>query len=262
MKVLIVDDEIGAVEVLQKRVREVLGEEAEIFTARNGRDALEIVRTEQTDVMFLDVEMPGMSGLEIAKLSKELYPKTNIIVCTAYEQYALKAWELFISGYIVKPASPEDIRRALEHLRTPVVEKLTVRCFGNFAVFHRGEIIKFGRSGAKELFAYLVNRRGSSVSSGELCSALQNNSQDAELKKANVRKYVMELRRTLSAIGFSDVLIHSRDNYSVDTAKLDCDFYRFLEGDDAARRMYLGEYMSQYGWAEDTVGLLETMKNR
>ena len=260
MNVLIVDDEISAVEILGKRIREILGEEAKIFTARNGRDALEILGREAVDVLFLDVEMPGMSGLEVAKKCSELYPKTNVICCTAYEQYALKAWELFVSAYIVKPASPEDIRKALSHLRIPVVEKLTVRCFGNFEVFHEGRILRFGRSGAKELLAFLVDRRGAGMSSGELCAVLSSDAAEPELKKASVRKYVMELRRVLAENGFEDVLLHTRDNYAVNPARLDCDFYRFLEGDPTARMMYNGEYMRQYSWAESTTGLLESMR--
>lgn len=260
MKILIVDDEIAAIEVLGKRLKEVLGEDVHLLTAKSGKKALEIVENEQVDVMFLDVEMPGMSGLEVARQVKAVYPKTNIILCTAYEQYALKAWDLFISGYIVKPASPEDIRKALSHLRTPVVERLTVQCFGSFEVFFRGEIVNFGRSGAKELFAYLVNRRGAGVSSGELCDVLRSEEAEIELKKASVRKYVMEIRKALTPIGFEDVLRHTRDNYSVHPGRLDCDYYRFLEGDPVARKMYNGEYMIQYSWAETTVGLLETMR--
>lgn len=260
MKVLIVDDEIGAVEILEKRIREVLGEGAVIFSTRNGKDALSIVRDEQVDVMFLDVEMPGMNGLETARISKASYPKTNVVLCTAYEQYALKAWGLFISGYIVKPASADDIRNALDHLRTPVIEKLTVQCFGYFDVFFRDEIVKFKRSGAKEMLAYLVNVCGASVTGGELCEILREDAVNPELKRASVRKYAMEIRNALSNIGFDDILCHTRDNYYVNTSKLDCDYYHFLEGDSDARKMFCGEYMRQYSWAETTIGRLESMK--
>ena len=260
MKLLIVDDERSAVEVLCRRLREVLGDDVQLFTARNGRKALEAMRQEQPDIVFLDVEMPGMSGLEVAQQIKESYPKTNIIMCTAYEQYALKAWELFVSGYLVKPASPDDIKKALGHLRSPVVERLKVQCFGNFEVFLDGEIVAFGRRGAKELFAYLVNKRGAGVSSGELSEVLRSEAVDPELKKASVRKYVMEIRKTLSRIGFEDALRHTRDSYSIHPDRLDCDFYRYLEGDPVAVKLYNGEYMSQYGWAEPTIAMLEAMR--
>lgn len=260
MKVLIVDDEISAIEILERRVREVLEDNVTIFTTTDGEDALNIVKNEQVDVMFLDVELPGMSGLEIAKQSKANYPRTNVILCTAYEQYALQAWELFISGYIVKPATPEDIRKALDHLRTPVVETLTVKCFGYFDIFLRNEVIRFKRSGAKEMLAYLISVRGAGVTSGMLCEILRADEVNPDLKKASVRKYAQEIRSTLSNLGFDDVLLHSRDNYSVNISKLDCDYYRYLDGEPEARKMFNGEFMQQYSWAETTVGLLEAMR--
>ncbi|MBR0172417.1 MAG: response regulator [Lachnospiraceae bacterium] len=260
MKVLIVDDEISAIEILERRVRDVLGDSVIIFTATDGEEALRIVKKEQVDVMFLDVELPGMSGLEIAKQSKANYPRTNVILCTAYEQYALQAWELFISGYIVKPVSPEDIKKALDHLRTPVVEKLTVKCFGYFDVFFRDQAVKFKRRGAKEMLAYLVSVRGAGVTGGMLCEILHAEAIDPDLKKASVRKYAQEIRSSLSEIGFNDVLFHTRDNYSVNVSRLDCDYYRYLDGDRETRKLFNGEFMQQYSWAETTVGLLEAMR--
>ena len=83
---------------------------------------------------------------------------------------------------------------------------------------------------------------------------------EPELKKASVRKYVMEIRKALSRIGFEGTLRHTRDSYSVHPDRLDCDYYRFLEGDPSAVKLYNGEYMSQYGWAEPTIAMLESMR--
>ena len=262
MKVLIVDDEIGAVEMLTRRVREAAGESTTVYTAHNGREALDIVTNNNIDVMFLDVEMPGMSGLEVARQSKAERPKTNIVLCTAYEQYALNAWQLFISGYLVKPASTEQVKNALSHLRIPVVEQLRVQCFGHFEVFYRDTVVTFKRSGAKEMFAYLVSLRGTSVTSGELCELLRTEPVNPDLKKASVRKYAMEIRNTLFGIGFEDVLHHTRDSYSIVPARLDCDFYRYLDGDADARSLYGGEFMCQYSWAEPMNGRLEAIRQR
>ena len=195
---------------MERNLRKILGDTVGILTAQNGQ--------------------------ETARAIKQRYPTTNVIICTAHKDFAYKAWDLFISGYLLKPASIDSLREALDHLRTPIVEQLTVHCFGSFEVFYRGEIVRFPRRGAKELFAYLV---------------------DPELKKASIRKYVMELRRTFSALGLDDVLCHTRDNYFVNTARLDCDLYRFLDGDASARKLYVGEYMSQYSWAETTIGYIE-----
>ena len=198
---------------MERNLRKILGDTVGILTAQNGQEALQLLAKTTVNVVFMDV-----------------------IICTAHKDFAYKAWDLFISGYLLKPASIDSLREALDHLRTPIVEQLTVHCFGSFEVFYRGEIVRFPRRGAKELFAYLV---------------------DPELKKTSIRKYVMELRRTFSALGLDDVLCHTRDNYFVNTARLDCDLYRFLDGDASARKLYVGEYMSQYSWAESTIGYIE-----
>lgn len=259
MKILLVDDEAIAREVMARNLKGILGENTQIFFAQNGQEALALLKETSVNVVFMDIIMPGANGLDTARTIKKRYPTTNVIICTAHEGYAYKAWDLFISGYLLKPVSPESLRDALDHLRTPVVEQLTVHCFGSFEVFFRGEIVLFPRRGSKELFAYLVDRRGKGASSGELCGVLWEDPVDPELKKASIRKYVMELRRTFLQLGLDDVLCHTRDNYFVNTRRLDCDFYRFLEGDESARKLYVGEYMSQYSWAENTIGLLENL---
>ena len=259
MKILLVDDEPVALEAMTRNLRKVLGEEALILTAENGQDALNLLKKTSVSVVFMDIVMPGMNGLDAARTIKKLYPTTNVIICTAHEHYAFRAWDLFISGYLLKPVSVERLKIALDHLRTPVVERLTVNCFGSFEVFFRGDVVTFPRRGAKELFAYLVNCCGKGVSSGELCDVLRDEPVNPELKKASVRKYVMALRKTFSGLGLDDVVCHTRDNYYVNTKRLDCDLYRFLEGDDSARKLYAGEFMTQYSWAENTIGILENM---
>ena len=259
MKILLIDDEPVAREVMERNLRRILGDSAVILTAQNGQEALQLLAKTTVNVVFMDVIMPGSNGLETARAIKQRYPTTNVIICTAHKDFAYKAWDLFISGYLLKPVSIDSLRDALDHLRTPVVEQLTVHCFGPFEVFYRGEIVRFPRRGAKELFAYLVDRRGKGVSTGELCGVLWEDPVDPELKKVSIRKYVMELRRTFLQLGLDDVLCHTRDNYFVNTRRLDCDFYRFLEGDESARKLYVGEYMSQYSWAENTIGLLENL---
>lgn len=257
MKLLLIDNEPNEREEMERNLRELLGDSALILTAQNEQEALALLEKTTVNVVFTEVTLPDIDGLETARTIKQRYPTTNVIIYTAHKDYAYKAWDLYISGYLLKPVSVESLRDALDHLRTPVVEQLTVHCFGPFEVFYRGEIVRFPRRGAKELFAYLVDRRGKGVSTGELCGVLWEDPVDPELKKASIRKYVMELRRTFSALGLDDVLCHTRDNYYVNTSRLDCDLYRFLDGDASARKLYVGEYMSQYSWAESTIGYIE-----
>ena len=82
---------------------------------RPGR-ALEYAESAPVDVAFLDIELGSMSGLVLAKKLKDLCPEIHIIFVTSHEQYAVKAFQLHATGYLMKPATAEDIRRELTFL--------------------------------------------------------------------------------------------------------------------------------------------------
>ena len=131
------------------------------------------------DVAFLDIEMPGMTGLELALQMKKTCPNLNIIFVTGYSSYALEAIEMHSSGYIMKPATKDKIKTELDNLRSPIeptIEKkernIQVHCFGNFEILLDGKPVPFHRSKAKELLAYLVDRKGAGIERAELAAAL------------------------------------------------------------------------------------------
>ena len=263
MTVLIVDDEEPAALSLERVVEQVLGAGTRILTARDGKGALALAAKSRPDLAFLDVQMPGMNGLELARRLEARDREINIIIVTAHPQYALPAWQLHVSDYLLKPAGEEDVRLALANLRRPVRggagqrRRLRIQCFGNFEVFVDERPLAFHRSGAKELLAYLVSRRGASASTGELCSVLWEDDRALELKKSYLRTNFAVLKKTLEGCGLGAVLCHSRDSYSVDPSQMDCDYYRYLERDPVARGTYQGEFMRQYSWAEMLIGGLE-----
>lgn len=115
MQVLIVDDESLARARLQKMLSDMPGFDA-VGEASNGRQALEQIAALKPDIVLLDVRMPGMDGLAVAE---ELAQPDNphdcrVIFTTAYEEYALQAFESQASGYLVKPVNKDKLRRALE----------------------------------------------------------------------------------------------------------------------------------------------------
>ena len=269
MNILIVDDEPLAVQSLRLEAGKVFSADAHFDTAGTARQALQLARVKPVDIAFLDIEMPEMNGLELAQALKEIRGETNIVFVTAYTEYAMRAWQLHASDYLLKPASEQDIRTALANLRTPLFppsspgdQRLQVQCFGNFEVFFHGERVHFERSGARELFAYLVSRRGAGVSAGELCSILWEDDGNVTLKKNYVRTYFSSLRKTLRAYGLEQVVSHTRDAYAVDPNQLDCDYYRFLEMDPVAVNSYHSEFMSQYSWAEMMIYSLDRLAEK
>lgn len=253
MKILIVDDEAGALRDLSRAVEKVQPGE-ELFSARDGETALALCREQALGVVFLDISMPDVDGLTLARKIRSIRPLVNLIMVTAHPNYALDAFRLYVSDYILKPASPEALKRALSNLRNPVdkIQKgLFVRCFGNFEVFYDGKPVRFGRAKIKELFAYLIDRRGTSVTNAELRAILWGDEVRHEDKQ---RRYfaqlIYELQGKLSELGLSDLFLHSRDSYAIVPEKIPCDYYLALQQDPEAMYMYQGEYMKQYEWAE------------
>lgn len=260
MNILCVDDERIALDALASAVGEGLPG-AGVYAFRSGAEALECAAATPMDVAFLDIEMRGMSGLELAKRLKELHAQTNIVFVTGYAEYAMDAMAMYVSGYLLKPVSAKGITEAMEHLRHPVEReesgKLRVRCFGSFEVFSGGVPLEFARSKSKELLAYLVDRCGAGCSTAEIAAVLWEDGEYSISRRNQLQNYLAELRRTLVVAGASEVLLHSSHNsYSVNTELIDCDLYRCLSGDPAGINAYTGEYMSQYSWAEFTAGML------
>jgi two-component system, LytTR family, response regulator len=113
MKALIVDDERMA----RQELRRLLAAHAEIEVAaeaRTGEEALKLISAHRPDVLFLDVRMPGMTGFE---LLEQLDNVPQVILTTAYDEYALKAFEVSALDYLVKPVAPDRLAKAVAKLR-------------------------------------------------------------------------------------------------------------------------------------------------
>ncbi|MCR5755100.1 MAG: response regulator [Acetatifactor sp.] len=265
MRILIVDDEVAAIKDLQMVVHSVLPSDP-IDTADNVRLAMDLCAENEYDVIFLDINMPHKDGLTVAKEIKAIRPMANIVMVTAYPQYALDAFKIFASGYILKPAMVEDVREVLNNLRNPVAEEtkgLYVQCFGTFEVFYDGQPMKFKRSKAKEMFAYLIDRTGASVTNGELRAILwDDDAEDSDKQRNYLTQIARDLRQTLEEKGLEGVFVQSRNAYSVIPERIPCDYYFAMKKDSKAMAKFDGEYMSQYSWAEMRLGYLNELLSR
>ena len=257
MNILVVDDEVSALRQIEMVLKSVVPD-AEVEKTNKSQIALEMFEQNDYDVVFLDIEMPGKNGLTLAKEFKSINSQINIIMLTAYPGYALDAIKLYVSDYIVKPALTENVRNALANLRNPINEKkdgLYVQCFGNFEVFYNGTPVKFRRAKAKELFAYLVDRRGASATNGEIRAVLWgDNVENSERQRNYFSQCARDLRRKFGELGCEEIFIQKRDFYAVVPELIQCDYYSALNKDSKAIAAFHGEYMSQYEWAEERLG--------
>ena len=111
LKVLLVDDEQLSLELLHTIVEGVDGFSVE-HTCRNGREALKTLREHRFDIALMDIQMPGVTGIEVVERTQaDQLPA--VIFATAYDEYACKAFDLHAVDYIVKPFDPERVAVAL-----------------------------------------------------------------------------------------------------------------------------------------------------
>ena len=258
MKAIAVDDEIYMLETLQEAVSASADIEAvEPFSSCSA--ALAYAAENPIDVAFLDINMRGIGGLGLAEKLLELQPHCKIVFCTGYGEYAVAAFQLHVSGYLMKPITPEAVQKEIDHIKgTKTIEKLlTIQCFGNFEVFHNGEILPFKRKKTKEFLAVLVDRNGAGMTAKEICAVLFPTDTDDTKNAAYLRQLVLDLKNTLRALHAEEVLKHETPYYRIDTNLIRCDYLSFLE---TGRPEFYGEYMTQYSWAETTCAMLHFRK--
>lgn len=116
IKALIVDDEYPARQELRYMLQEFKDVEI-VGEATNAKEALSLISALDYTVIFLDINMPGMNGLELSRAIQERPNPPLIIFVTAYEEYALQAFEVNAVDYILKPFEPRRLRQALEKVR-------------------------------------------------------------------------------------------------------------------------------------------------
>lgn len=121
MKILIVDDE----ELARARLLRMLKtlEYEDVIEAKSADEAITLANEQHFDIAFLDINMPNTSGLELAYELKYLQEKIAIIFQTAYEEHALKAYDIGAVAYLVKPYSIEQLTQALERVAKPFKPK-------------------------------------------------------------------------------------------------------------------------------------------
>ena len=255
MKAIAVDDEELMLHALIRAIS-ASPDIQEVAKFTNAESALNYVSDNPTDVAFLDINMRGMGGMELAKKIVELSPNTKIVFCTGYEEYAIPAFKIHASGYLMKPISAKDVQVEIDNIKGIIRKEklLDVRCFGNFEVYSKGETLSFKRSKTKELFAYLVDRKGAGITAKQICAVLFPDNTDDDKNTAYLRQLVMDLKNTLKSVCADGVLRHETPYYRVDTNLIKCDLLSYLE---TGKPEFRGEYMTQYGWAEETCATLQ-----
>ena len=258
MKILAVDDEIIALEGLVKSIKEA-DTTAQVFAFRFADEAIKFMETNICDVAFLDIEMYGINGVSLANMLLQINPNINIIFSTGYGNYRDVAFDMHASGYIVKPITPEKVKKELVNLRKPVkeVDKLLINVFGNFEVYFNGKPLKFKYTKSKELLAYLVDRKGALCSVSEAIAVLFEDDEGHETYFKSLRKDLIE---TLTKLGCSEAINVQHGKLGINKENVYCSYFDLLDGKVKLNDVYHGEYMTQYSFGEYTNANLHNKK--
>lgn len=254
MIVIAVDDERFALENLTESIQRA-APNAQIHRFRYPEEALDFAKENHVDVAFLDVEMIGMNGVELAERLKLYHPDINIIFSTGYGHYRDAAFDLHASGYLTKPITPEKVKKELENLRRPIrnAKRVRIRTFGNFEVYLDGTPVSFKYSKTKEMLAYLVDRKGALCTNGEILAILFEDDNGHEAYFRSLRK---DLSDILEAAGCGEILSQQRGRIGIVPELVECDYFNWCSGKRSGENVFSGEYMTQYSWGEYTNAML------
>ena len=257
MIALAVDDEYYMLNMLVQAIK-TSPDINEVYEFSDYISAIAWIMKNRVDIAFLDIHMRGMNGLDLAKRIQEIQPDCKIIFCTGYSEYAIDAFKMHASGYVVKPVTAQDVQKEIDHIKQtkPLPTKradylIEAKCFGNFELLFNNAPLHFKRSKTKELLASLIDRNGAGVTAKQICAVLWEN----ELIETNQMNYFWQLlddlRHTLKGINAENILVKNGRNYSVNMSLINCDYVQYLKTGKPAFR---GEYMMQYSWAEESAG--------
>lgn len=229
LRIAAVDDEYHVLE----RFERMLTGEADIELCglfETGDALLKYLENDSLDAVFLDIEMPGLSGLELAEHIMDLNVDTQIIFLTAYNQYAIEAFEVHALDYILKPLTEERLKKTLVRLQKAThnsqkFEKPYIQCIGDFEVFIGHEVLVWKNSKAKELLAFLIQKKGVPVNWEKIADAIWPEF-NTEKAQTNVHATTYLLRKRLTEAGLSGILESGRGNYRIVIDQVDCDLYR------------------------------------
>lgn len=133
MKIAVVDDERPARSELKHQILEILPE-AELYEADSGTSALELFGRDHFDILFLDINLNDINGTTLAGIAQRIMPRAKIIFATAYSEYAVKAFELGVDNYILKPFDPERLKHVMERCIRSMTSTETMSSCARLAV--------------------------------------------------------------------------------------------------------------------------------
>ena len=262
MDVIYVDDEKLQLTNFRLTVEELSGiNSLEAFD--DPEEALSWVREHPVDIAFLDIEMLGMNGIELARQLKAVDENICIVFVTAYEQYELQAYGVDAIGYLLKPYLSEDIEKHLKrayYLRKIPKAEIRIRTMPELSVTVDGKPVMIGRNRQEELLALLIDRGETGLTKKDAIESLWEGYSSDNIYWTTMSR----LKKILEEAGASDLILTRGQTKYINMEIVDCDLYRMVKGDKGVISSYRGEYLKQYSrvfpWVQKRKNQLDEIK--
>ena len=251
MRAIIVDDEA----YMQRkflRLTEDLQDLQVIGSFHYPLEAIQFAKQNAFEIAFLDVEMPKISGVQLAGELRKIHKEIIIVFITAYDEYIRDANNIGADYYIVKPYTKETLQLMMEKLRLLTARQkktIEIQMFGRFTVKKDGKQI--GLSGkAKEILAYVAMKRGREVSNEELFSVIWEGKPYSNANMSTYYNAVRRLRHVLQKAEADDLLISTKNGKAINTELISCDYYDWKDQNIDKMNQFEGEFLIEYSWGE------------
>jgi len=275
IRAVLVDDEKMSLELLERKLIEVGGIEV-IKTFTNAKSLTNELNELDFQVAFLDIEMPGITGLDLAEIIQDSNKRIHIVFVTAFNEYAVQAFELYSIDYLLKPVSTKRLEKTVARIQSslqsnqevPIVKtknsSLHIICFTEFTVLYNDEPIKWKTAKVKELFAFFITNIHTYMNRDVIINSLWP---ELDYNKAKILLHttISHLRKALDSLGFNEALKFSNQSYMLAINDFYCDALKveqainklhdiasYIDEIEHAIHLYTGMYMEQNGyvWAE------------
>ena len=255
MKTILVDDMALDMQLFELKCADM----PEIEIVGKFTDPLEAVAyasTQEVEFAMLDIDMPGMNGIELAMRLREIRRDIIIVFITAHPRFAVEAFQMKADYMVFKPFDRDDILDVLERaklLHTRQRKRVQFYTFGNFEMLVDATPVRFHSAKAKELMALCVYYEGRSVGIYDIIEHLCEDSENKTAENTGYRRTIKELSDTLKNYNAEEIFVRERGSCRIRRELVSCDYYDFWAGKADAVSRFDGRFMSDYAWAEPAI---------
>ena len=247
MKTILVDDMLLDLQLFELKCADLPDFEI-VGRFTDPARAVEYAGSHEVDFALLDIDMPGMSGIELARRLRRLRSDMIIVFATAHPKFAVDALRMKADYMIFKPFDQEDIADVMERaklFRQRQRKRVRFQTFGPFEMLVEGKPVHFRSGKAKELLALCVYREGRPVSIHEMVEFLWGENSTISTENTGYRRTIKELADTLRTCRAEELLLRERGSLRIRVELADSDYQDFMNGSTEACCAFQGEFMQQ-----------------